>query len=328
MADGSRTSAPFSDRDMKLLTVFRAVAEAGGLTAAERRLGVERSTISRQVKLLEERLGGVLCQRGPRGFELTELGRAALAAAGDLEDALALARGRIEAARGVVTGELRLGVADNCLSNPDARIVETLEAFAAAAPDVELTVIVDAPSRLNRALLARELHAAIDGVEPDQARLTAIPLFREEFRLFVAVEPGQPAPRLSDLGERGYRAVMRRAEQSPAARALKRLSLVGQADASGLEAVATLVATGCFVGLLPIHMLRGFAISRRFVEVEDAEDFVFQSELMLLTEMRRPVTPALTTLGQIAIAAHLRPMDEQSAGNTKNRTLSGNIKSS
>ena len=220
----------------------------------------------------------------------------------------------IAAARGAITGELRLGVADNCLSNPDARIVETLEAFTAEAPEVELTVIVDAPSRLNRALLARELHAAIDGVEPDQERLTAVSLFREEFRLFVAVEPGAPAPHLAALGDRGYRAVMRRAEQSPAARALKRLPLAGQADASGLEAVATLVATGRYVGLLPTHMLKGFAISRRFVEVEGAEDFTFASELMLLSETRRPATPALAMLRDCAIATHLRATSARPTG--------------
>lgn len=303
MADTAPTIPPLSDRDLKLLGVFRAVAEAGGLTAAERSLGVERTTISRQVKLLEARLGAALCQRGPRGFELTDFGRAALRTADDLADALAMARSQLAAARGVVTGELRLGVADNCLGNPRARIAEMLEEFARRAPSAELTVVVDAPSRLNRALLARELHAAIDGA-PDRTRLEATPLFSEEFRLYAAVPEGERAPHLGDLRRLGYGAVVRRAEGTPTGAALARLGLETQANASGLEAVAMLVATGRYVGLLPTHMLRGFAGPRRFVEVEGAGAFVFESHLTLLIERQRPAGAVVRTLREAAIAAH------------------------
>ena len=72
----SVTSSPvpqITEADMRLLRIFRAVAEAGGLTAAEVNLGMERSTISRHLLALETRLGGRLCFRGPSGFELTEL---------------------------------------------------------------------------------------------------------------------------------------------------------------------------------------------------------------------------------------------------------------
>ena len=69
-----------TETDLRLLRIFRAVAEAGGLTAAETQLGMERSTISRHLLALETRLGSRLCFRGPSGFELTDFGRKALQA--------------------------------------------------------------------------------------------------------------------------------------------------------------------------------------------------------------------------------------------------------
>lgn len=294
-------------QDLKLLAVFRAVAEAGGLTAAERRLGVERSTISRHVKRLEERLGATLCQRGPRGFELTDYGRLVAETAQEVADQMALARSRLAAARGAITGELRLGVADNCLNNPRARIAETLAEIARRAPSAELHVTVDAPARLNAALLARELHAVVNGAGPDLDRFGRTPLFREEFRLYAAVAPGETVPHLGDLDRLGYGAVLRRADASAASRAMQRIGLARRADASGLEAAAALVATGRFVGLLPTHMVGAIAATRRLVEVRGAERFAFATTLMLLTERRRAESPLVVALRAAAVAAHADP---------------------
>lgn len=60
------------------LAVFAAVAEAGSLTAAARRLGLSTTAVSEQLRRLEERLGAVLLIRSTRRLALTEAGRAAL----------------------------------------------------------------------------------------------------------------------------------------------------------------------------------------------------------------------------------------------------------
>ncbi len=313
---------PLSDRDLRLLQTFRAVADAGGLTAAERGLGVERTTISRRVKLLEERLGGPLCQRGPQGFELTEFGRAALAAADDLADAMANARNRLAAARGSITGELRLGVADTCLTNPEARIAETLDGIARRAPYVVLHVAVDAPSRLIEALGARRFHAVISGHVPGNVRLEVTPLFDEWFRLFVAARAPLPPPHVSELRGLGYGAVLRGAERSPAGLAVARLGLDHQASASGLEAVATLIATGRYVGHLPTHLPHGLARGHRFAEVRGAETFALRTEFMLITERDRPIGAVLDVLRSAAIEAHTttRPLPGERGGCDPSRT--------
>ncbi|WP_369958830.1 LysR family transcriptional regulator [Pseudomonas benzenivorans] len=56
------------------LRVFKAVAEARGLAAAARRLGLSAPTVTRAIGALEGRLGVVLLARGPRGVTLTEAG--------------------------------------------------------------------------------------------------------------------------------------------------------------------------------------------------------------------------------------------------------------
>lgn len=57
------------------LQLFLAVAEGEGFTAAARRLGLPKSTLSRAVARLEERLGQRLCERSTRHLRLTEAGK-------------------------------------------------------------------------------------------------------------------------------------------------------------------------------------------------------------------------------------------------------------
>lgn len=58
------------------MTLFVAVAECGGFSAAGRRLGLPVSTLSRKVAALEARLGTRLLERHGQGVQLTEKGRA------------------------------------------------------------------------------------------------------------------------------------------------------------------------------------------------------------------------------------------------------------
>ena len=67
--------------DLRQLEMFKAVAEEGSFTAAAKRLHVSQSAISRQVKLLEDELGGPLLHRGARGVTLTPSGELLLSLA-------------------------------------------------------------------------------------------------------------------------------------------------------------------------------------------------------------------------------------------------------
>jgi DNA-binding transcriptional LysR family regulator len=95
--------------DTEDLRTFVEVAEAGGVSAAARRLGVSKSIVSRSLFRLEAELGVQLLARTTRGAALTEAGIA-------FRDHAARVIGEIDAARetlqpaGDLTGRLRVAM--------------------------------------------------------------------------------------------------------------------------------------------------------------------------------------------------------------------------
>ena len=67
------------------LRYFLAVARAGRLTAAARRLGADHTTVSRRLASLEAALQAKLFERKPQGYSLTEQGERLLEKAETME---------------------------------------------------------------------------------------------------------------------------------------------------------------------------------------------------------------------------------------------------
>lgn len=301
--DAPRPIANITESDLRLMRIFRVVAESGGLTAAESRLRMERSTISRHIKGLEERLGGTLCLRGPAGFELTELGRVAMHASITACDTLDQVRDELNLALSVLTGNLIVGLADNCLTNPGARIVPAIAAFKSQAPGVSLRIAVRPPNDLVDDLLTRHLHLCVVGKPLHREKLQVQHLFDEEFRLYVGGESADGVPRIEELQRRGYALVSR--ENDPHTRALAdRLDLAGGAVASGLEAVATFLAGGGFVGFLPTHYASALNPQYGLREVVGAEALYYRTEFFLVREASRPLSAQGRLLTRLLVAAH------------------------
>lgn len=90
------------------LRVFIAVAEAGSLSAAGRKLGMPLSTVSRQLKALEDELGTRLITRTTRRLALTESGRSYAATCRQVLDELDDAGRRLGGEQAEPRGELAL----------------------------------------------------------------------------------------------------------------------------------------------------------------------------------------------------------------------------
>lgn len=69
-----RTSNFSRNLDWNLLKTFHEIVDAGGVSRAGRTLGRKQPALSLALKRLEGELGVTLCNRGPRGFELTDEG--------------------------------------------------------------------------------------------------------------------------------------------------------------------------------------------------------------------------------------------------------------
>lgn len=301
-----RTSTPvppLTESDLRLLRIFRSVAEAGGLTAAETALGMERSTISRHLQTLEIRLGARLCFRGPAGFELTEFGQRALHAAISACDALDVIRHELNLARNVMTGDLHIGIADNCLTNPQSGFARALAKFRELAPDVRVHLSIRLPTDLLAGVADRQIHLGVTGAAPGHEKLEFHTLFHEDFRLYTAARDDAPPPRVDELARAGYAVVMRTNDQRTQLLARK-LKLQRSAVAFGLEAVATLLAAGGFVGYLPCHYVDALAHIYALVEVGGAEALAYDTIFSLVSLKDRPLPPSAQLLVRLLLETH------------------------
>jgi LysR family transcriptional regulator, glycine cleavage system transcriptional activator len=124
---------------LNALRAFEAAARHGGFARAADELAVTPAAVSQQVRLLEADLDVTLFHRLPRGLVLTEAGRGALP---DLSDAFAgLARAVEEMRGGSPAGPLVVSVLP---SFAHRWLGPRLPGFAAAHPEVELTVRAEA----------------------------------------------------------------------------------------------------------------------------------------------------------------------------------------
>jgi DNA-binding transcriptional LysR family regulator len=142
--------------DLELLRSFVSVVDAGGFTRAGERVHRTQSTVSQQIKRLEEDVGQPLLIRSGKDVMPTEAGERLLSYARRL---LALA----EEARDVVSqpgkaGAIRLGVPEDFAAY---RLAKLLAAFSRSQPSLRLDVRADQSANLKRDLERGELDLAL-----------------------------------------------------------------------------------------------------------------------------------------------------------------------
>ena len=177
---------------IRQLRYFDALARHGHFGRAAEACSVSQPALSMQIKELEEGLGAPLFERGARHVSLTGFGerfgaraRTILRSIDELED---LAR----AARGRLSGRLRLGVIPTVAPYLLPRIVADLTA-ASAALDIHVRETVT--PKLMEELSEGRLDAAIVALPVSERAFEEAPLFSEEFLLVRAVsEADKPAP--------------------------------------------------------------------------------------------------------------------------------------
>src|ERR671929_63265 len=96
--------------DAVKLATLRAVVEHGSFSAAGEALALTQPAVSRQVSLLERRLGTQLVRRTRQGVVATEAGRVLAEHADAVLGRLARAEEEVAALAGLRTGRVRLGM--------------------------------------------------------------------------------------------------------------------------------------------------------------------------------------------------------------------------
>ncbi|WP_050477869.1 LysR family transcriptional regulator [Herbaspirillum rhizosphaerae] len=269
----------FDERDLRSLRVFCNAAQAGGFAAAEKRLHMSKASISRHVREVEERLGVRLCERGPAGFKLTPEGEVALKLASDALRSLERIRSEIDAVHGVLSGSLSIGIVEHTLTHPDCKIPEALAILRERAPNVRPEISVMTFPDLNQALREHRVDIAIRGKYPREGEFNYLPLFSETHRVYSAAK--KPKRSTGDL-PLVYR-------QHPYVdQALATEGYARGPDAGGLEAIGLLVATGSYLGILPVHYVQ--LLGKRYALKVKNGSPSYQHQICAVTESSRPST--------------------------------------
>lgn len=244
-----------ADVELRLLQVFTAVVESGGFSAAQAELNLGQSAISTYMARLEERLGMRLCHRGRSGFALTEEGRGVYAASKRLFTALEDFRSEIGAASGRLTGELAVGVADNTVTDPNARCAQAVRRVKARGPDVQVRLHTLPPNEIERAVIDGTLHVGVSTSFNALPSLRYQELYSERMSLYCApnhaLYPAAPEG-LSTADLHGL-AYVGRAYREEARAQAEGLALQPMAATYSMEGIAMLVLSGEYVGFLPDH---------------------------------------------------------------------------
>jgi DNA-binding transcriptional LysR family regulator len=161
--------------NLDLLRSFVLVVDAGGFTRASERVHLTQSTVSQQIRRLEEEMGRSLLHRDGKGVRPTEEGEQLLSYARRI---LALA----EEAREIVSrprrdAVVRLGLPDDTVAG---RLIEMLSEFARSNPGLRLSVRCGTSEQMRRGLAHGELDLAL--FERDEEETGGIALWRRRLR--------------------------------------------------------------------------------------------------------------------------------------------------
>lgn len=243
-----------SDFELKLLRVFRTVAESGSFSAAESLLGISRPAISQQMGDLEKRLGMRLCQRGRAGFSLTDEGREILRLSETLLASVETFRQQVNQMHRQLRGNFNLGIINNLVTQPMMKLTHALETLRRRGPEIHISLTMTTPSEIERALMEGRYHVGALPLTSPLSGLDYQPLYEEKSSLYCS--HSHP---LFATGLAGDHGILRQYDAiAPAERMTSETVRLHQllhctATASDREGIAFLILTGRFIGFLPDH---------------------------------------------------------------------------
>lgn len=182
--------------DPVLLRTFLVVAQAAGFSEGGRRLGLRQSTVSQQIRRLEESLGRRLFVRDTHSVSLTGDGEALLEFARGMRELEERARRHFAGAQ--LRGRVRFGAAEDFVL---FHLSDALRGFVAAHPAVDVELTVGLSGMLHESLAAGHLDLVLakrrPGATPREETWTR-PLWRDELvwagRDGQIPDPDRPLP--------------------------------------------------------------------------------------------------------------------------------------
>lgn len=162
---------PVTEYDLRLLRIFVSVVEHGGFAAAEKAVGVTRSTISVHMSNLETRMKLKLCLRGRGGFSLTEDGQTVYRAVIALFDSLNDFSLLVGTLGKELSGELVILCADQLDKKKQQKLAKVVEFVHEREPNLHIVLDGNSISTIEKQLLKDKAHI---GIFPDYRQIEGL----------------------------------------------------------------------------------------------------------------------------------------------------------
>ncbi|UOB57493.1 LysR family transcriptional regulator [Burkholderia pyrrocinia] len=209
--------------DLNQLVVFVRVIQAGSLSEAARRMDLPKSTVSRKISDLEERVGERLIQRTTRKLSLTEAGRVLFERVGPAMSDIEEAESAVAGMRGTPRGVLRIAVpmssstlgpivAEYLVRHPEVAVEMVCSDRLVDLVEERFDVAIRAGALVDSTLVARNLGTAKSMlvVAPEYSKRHGVPKTPAELTSHACVAFGGGAtPHVWTLESRGKRVEVR-----------------------------------------------------------------------------------------------------------------------
>lgn len=123
--------------NFELYKVFYQIAKEGKISAASKKLHVTQPAVSQSIKQLEERLGGKLFFRTPKGMKLTTEGEMLFSYVEKAYDLIKAGEMKFEEMNNLEFGEINIGASDTLCSH---YLIPYLEEFHKKFPKIKIKI--------------------------------------------------------------------------------------------------------------------------------------------------------------------------------------------
>lgn len=292
------------DVDLRLLRIFVAIVESGGLSAAESRLNIGRSTISSHLADLEVRLGVKLCKRGRSGFEITEPGRITYQASLELLQQCEAFATTVASSKNELSGRASIATLDTLASDPRCGIAKVIASLKTKSDNIQFEINVCEAKEVEISVINGRSLVGF-GVSRHQIRgLDYYPLFNETNYLYCGVN--HP---LFDCSSAKVNKLLKQADVISSNYMRDKetrndgLNYNNKATAYHDEGIAHLILSGAFIGYLPEHYANDWVNKGLFKAIQP-EKYCYQIPVMLITSKSTSPSPLASALINEIIAVH------------------------
>ncbi len=287
----STTLMQLHDVDLKLLRIFVAIVESGGLSAAESRLNIGRSTISTHLADLEVRLGLTLCKRGRGGFEITEPGRVTYQASLELLRQCEAFTATVASSKNELSGRITIATVDNLVNDPRCGVAQTIAALKDKSDSIQFEIYVCEAREVETSVINGRSLVGL-GVSRHHIRgLDYYSLHSEKNYLYCGV--GHP---LFDCDKSDTAELLKKAEMVTGNYHGDNevhndgLNYQNSATAYHDQGIAHLILSGKFIGYLPEHYASQWVLENR-LKVILPEQYYYDIPVKLITAKNAALTP-------------------------------------